>query len=120
MAVSRQKKKLLKTTSEQVQNALEAVKIRMPVGGAAKAFNFPRITLLYKANGKVPENCRMGAHTEFDFKLQRYFSEMNTTRALNQSFVSHKRPDSGQCCHVRNRNEAAHSISLFSTMLLVV
>jgi hypothetical protein len=49
------RKRNLKTTSEQEQNALEAVKIRMPVGGAAKLYL--ALQSKWKGTRKLQDGC---------------------------------------------------------------
>lgn len=62
---------LFNYTSEQLKNALEAVKNGMPVLAASKTFKVPRSTLRYKVSGDRPEsfgkvgpNCVLGDDVE--------------------------------------------------------
>lgn len=50
-------------TPEQMTAALEAVRRGVAVASAAKQFNVPRVTLLYKSTGKSPLECSMGPPT---------------------------------------------------------
>lgn len=57
-------KKILKYDHSAMENALEAVKKKqLSIKAAAKAFAVPRTTLLYKINGRHPEERRMGPKT---------------------------------------------------------
>ncbi|KAG5865853.1 hypothetical protein JTB14_035346 [Gonioctena quinquepunctata] len=48
---------------EQMAAALGALERGINVSAAAKEFNVPRVTLLYKWKGKSPRECSMGPST---------------------------------------------------------
>lgn len=50
-------------TREQMNAALEAVARGTPVAQAARIHSIPRVTLMYKSQGKLPVDCRMGPNT---------------------------------------------------------
>lgn len=56
-------KKIKKYSPEDMQQAVDAVHRGMSVASASKQYKIPRITLLYKAKGKYPVDCRMGPET---------------------------------------------------------
>jgi hypothetical protein len=55
----------------------------MPVGTVPKAYHVPCITLLYKAEGKLPEKCRMGHHTVLYVSCEDVFTKMYTDADLD-------------------------------------
>lgn len=57
--------KILNYPENAMRDALTAVRAGMPVKTAARNFNVPRTTLLYKYKGKNPEGRKMGPDTIF-------------------------------------------------------
>lgn len=57
------KGKMLNYPEKQMNLAIDAVRMGMPVATAAKRFSVPRITLMYKAKGKTPQYRRIGPDT---------------------------------------------------------
>lgn len=58
-------KKILQYPEVAMQDALKAARNGMPIKTAAKTFNVPRTTLLYKFKGINPEYRKMGPATIF-------------------------------------------------------
>lgn len=56
-------KKIIRYSQEEMQNALEAVENGGSYKSVSKQFGIPRTTLMYKHQGKLPKNCRMGPKT---------------------------------------------------------
>ncbi|KAF2880023.1 hypothetical protein ILUMI_26144 [Ignelater luminosus] len=53
-----------------MEKALDAVRRRVSVASASKAFRIPRITLLYKSKGKYPANVWMGPETILTLQIE--------------------------------------------------
>lgn len=76
MMSSQSQKKILKYDHSAMVNALTAVKKKeMSVKAAAKAFNVPRTTLLYKVNGRYPEERKMGPKTNLTIEEENILIE---------------------------------------------
>ncbi|KAG5892175.1 hypothetical protein JTB14_026413 [Gonioctena quinquepunctata] len=78
---------------EQMAAALGALKRGIHVSAAAKEFNVPRVTLLYKWKEKSPRECSMG---QFDRNGGKYSSTVDN-RDFETSLSNNKRPAVRHC-----------------------